>query len=301
MTGERLARFWGLMRKGYAHVKKSELKEALDCFERARRTAGKDRSLADKAVANKSMVLVEMAQYPRAARGLREIILRSQDDETICGAAYNLSISLRRQGKHHRATFYARLAVEKAGAIQDDNWIARCHNLRGNLHLVQSRFAEALKEYRKALSVRLHEKEQNLFSIGILRDNVGYCLLLIGRYEDGIAEIRQAARLAEKVGNRRCLCECHHDLAFGLMQTRKLGEAESHGEKALLLAEELDSPEIIKNCYYILGEINHLKGDDARRDYYFYKLQELHPNMPFLRDFLCKFDVSKIIALRQPQ
>jgi tetratricopeptide (TPR) repeat protein len=301
MSEDRLARFWDLMRQGYAHVKKSELKEALGCFESARRAAGRDSGMADKAISNKSMVLLEMGQFARASRGLREIMLRSQDDETICGAAYNLSISLRRQGRHRRAIFYAKLAVEKARIIRDKNWIARCHNLHGNLHLSQSRFAEALKEYRKALAVRLKEKTPNLFSIGILRDNIGYCLLLIGKYEDGITEIREATKLARKVGNRRCLCECHHDLAFGLMQVRRLSEAESHGEKALELAESLDCPEIIRNCYYILGEINHLKGDDARRDHYFYRLQELHPNMPFLRDFLCKFDVSRIIALRQPQ
>ncbi len=301
MNEERRARFWELMRAGYAQVKKSEFHEALATFESARRIAGRARGLADKAVANKSMVLLEMGECARAARGLREIILRNSDDETICGAAYNLSISLRRQGKHQRALFYARLAVEKARAIKNQNWIARCHNLHGNLHLVQSRLGAALKEYRKALAVRLKEKALNRFAIGILRDNIGYCLLLLGRYEEGIAEIRLAAKFARKVGNRRGVCECEHDLAFGLMQMRKLAEAESHGEKALKLAEELDCGEIVRNCYYILGEINHLKGDDARRDRYFYKLQELHPNLPFLRDFLCKFDVSRIIALRQPQ
>ena len=301
MTEDQSARFWELMRAGYAHVKKSELQEAYSAFERARRIAVREPGLADKAASNKSMVLLEMGQFARASRGLREIILRSRDDETICGAAYNLSISLRRQNRHQKATFYARLAVEKARAIKDQNWIARCHNLYGNLHLAQSRFLSALREYRKALAVRVKEKTPNHFAIGILKDNIGYCLLLIGRYEEGIAEIHEAARHARKVGNRRCLCECQHDLAFGLMQLRMLREAERHGQRALKLAEELGTPEIVRNCYYILGEINHLKGNDARRDHYFYKLQEMHPNMPFLRDFLCKFDVSKIIALRQPQ
>jgi tetratricopeptide (TPR) repeat protein len=301
MTEERITRFWELMRQGYAHVKKSELQSALDKFEGARRIAVRERRLADKAIANKGMVLLEMGQYARASRGLREIILRSRDDETICGAAYNLSISLRRQGQHQKASFYARLALEKARIIKDQNWIARCHNLYGNLHLAQSRFSAALKEYGRALAVRLKEKKPNRFSIGILKDNIGYCLLLTGRFQEGIKEIREGIRYARMVGNRRCLCECEHDLAFGLMQLRSLAEAEVHGERALKLAEELDCREIVRNCFYILGEINHLKGDEARRDYYFYKLQGMHPNMPFLRDFLCKFDVSKIIALRQPQ
>lgn len=302
MTPERVARFKRLMRKGYALVKKSRFPAALDRFEKARSMAARsrDRGLADKAIANRSMVLIEMGEYARAARGLKEIILRSRDNETICGAAYNLSISLRRQNQYQKACFYARLAGEKSRHIADPNWIARCHNLMGNLHLVQSRLEPALKEYRKALAIRTKEKKPNEFGIGILKDNIGYCLLLIGRHEEGTREILEARDLAERVGNKRLVCDCCHDLAFGYMQLRKLEEAEEQGERALELAEEFGAKEIIKNCYYILGEINYLRGNEARRDHYFYLLQSMHPHLPFLRDFLCTFDVSNIIALRFP-
>jgi tetratricopeptide (TPR) repeat protein len=241
-----------------------------------------------------------MGDYADAARGLKEIILRSRDNETICGAAYNLSISLRRQDQHPKAHFYARLATEKSRMIADPNWIARCHNLTGNLHLAQSRLEPALREYRKALAIRLKEKKRNEFSIAILKDNIGYCLLLLGRHEEGIAEVLEARDMAERAGHRRLLCDCCHDLAFGYMQTRNLAVAEEEGERALRLAEEFNAKEIIKNCYYILGEINFLRGNETRRDHYFYLLQNMHPNLPFLRDFLCAFDVSNIIALRYP-
>jgi tetratricopeptide (TPR) repeat protein len=302
VTADRVARFKRLMRRGYELVKKSRLHAALETFEEARSTAARsrDRGLADKAIANRSMVLIEMGEYARAARGLKEIILRSRDDETICGAAYNLSISLRRLNQYQKACFYARLAGEKSRAIADPNWIARCHNLMGNLHLVQSRLEPALREYRKALALRLKEKKPNEFGIAILRDNIGYSLLLLGRHEEGIREILQARALAGKVGNLRLVCDCRHDLAFGYMQLRKLQEAEEEGEAALKLAEAIGAAEIVKNCYYILGEINYLRGNEARRDHYFYLLQNMHPHLPFLRDFLCTFDVSNIIALRFP-
>jgi tetratricopeptide (TPR) repeat protein len=303
MTPAASKRFWQLMEDGYALVQKSRYREALGRFEKARALASmsRDARLEDKAANNKSMALIEMGAYAEAARGLKETILRSRDNETICGAAYNLSISLRRQGHYQRAYFYARLASEKSRALKDLNWLARCHNLLGNLHLMQSRLEPALKEYRRALAIRLREAVPNKFSIGYLRDNIGYCLVLLGRYAEGIAELREALRLAEEVGNSRCVCECSHDLAFGLMQTRELPEAESRGERALKLAEKLGFKEITKNCYYILGEINHLKGNDARRDHYFTLLQTLHPNVPYIREFLCAFDVSKVIALRFPQ
>jgi len=303
MTATKSARFWRLMKRGYAFVKKSRCGEALASFEKARALAEEAGAadLVDKAAANKSMALIEMGEFAEAARGLGEIILRSQDSETICGAAYNLSISLRRQGQYQRACFYAKLASEKSRVLNDPNWLARCHNLLGNLHLVQSRLEPALREYRRALKIRMQEKVPNKFSIGYLKDNIGYCLILLGRYGEGIREIREAMRMAERVGNTRCVCECSHDLAFGLMQLRRLGEAESCGERALQLAEQIGCAEIVKNCYYILGEINHLRGDEARRDHFFSLLQNLHPTVPRLREFLCAFDVSKIIALRFPQ
>lgn len=303
MNPDRIALFWQLMQEGYALVQKGRLRAALSNFEKAHTVAvaERDRRIADKALANQSMVLLEMGEYARAARGLREIILRSRDDETRCGAAYNLAISLRRQGQFQKACFYARIASEKSRALKDPTWTARCHNLSGNLRLMQSRFDEALREYRKALSIRRKEKEPNKFAIAILRDNIGYCLLLNGRYRQGIREILAAKALAEEVGNLRCVCECSHDLAFGYMQIRKLDDAERYGEESLALARKLRSREIVKNCYYILGEISHLKGDAERRDHYFYQLQRMHPNLPFLRDFLCTFDVSNIIALRFPQ
>jgi len=289
--------------KGFTLVRKSRLPEALATFEKLRALAigFEDSKLLDKADTNRSMVLLEMGECAEAARGLKEIILRSRDAKTICGASYNLSISLRRQGEYKKACFYARLASEKSRAINDPAWIARCHNLMGNLHLVQSRLAPAMKEYRKALALRLKEKRPNKFAIGILKDNIGYVLLLLGRYQDGIREILEAQKFSTAAGNTRSVCECNHDLAFGYMQIRNLDAAEMHGERALEMAEDLGSKEIVKNCYYILGEVNHLKDNVERRDHYFYLLQNLHPNLPFLRDFLCAFDVSNIIALRFPQ
>jgi tetratricopeptide (TPR) repeat protein len=255
----------------------------------------------NKALASISACHIELGEFDKASRGLREIILRSSDDETICAAAYNLSIALRRQGQFQKAFTYARKAFEKSKALQDVTWMARCYNLIGNIHLVQSHLDKALQHYRKALSLRLSEKVINEFSVAILRDNIGYCMMLRGDYDAGIEMVRQALDAVTRLGSKKCLCECAHDLSFGLMQLRRLDEAETYGKMALEIAEAEKYHDIVKNCFYLLGEINYLKGDEQARDHYFYRLQELYPNLPFLRDFLCTFDVSKIIALRFPQ
>lgn len=291
------------MSEGCAALRKGDLDQALVLFDGALARARQDHEAenVNKALSNLSTCYIEKGEYEQAATGLREIILRSSDDETICGASYNLSISLRRLGKHQKAFVYARKAIEKSRALGDLNWMARCHNLMGNIYLVQSHLDKSLVEYRKALRLRLKEPELNRFSVAILKDNIGYCLMLQGHYEKGIHAVREALEIVTDIGSKKCICECAHDLSFGYMQLRRLEEAETHGEHALELAESEGYKEIIKNCYYLLGEINYLKGDEKQRDHYFYQLQNLYPHLPFLRDFLCTFDVSKIIALRFPQ
>ncbi|MGH9869269.1 MAG: tetratricopeptide repeat protein [Candidatus Polarisedimenticolia bacterium] len=291
------------MSQGYSLLKQGKLEQALSRFEAARQEASQrgDAERENKAVASLSACHIELGDYEVASRGLREIILRSTDDETICAASYNLSISLRRQGQHQKAFTYAQKAYEKSRTLEDLNWMARCHNLIGNIYLVQCHLDKALRQYQKALALRLREKTINTFSVAILKDNIGYCLLLQGQYDRGIRFVQEALDLVTKLDSRKCICECAHDLSFGYMQLRQLEEAEQHGLRALEIAEAEGYKEIIKNCYYLLGEINFLKGDAKMRDHYFYRLQELYPHLPFLRDFLCTFDVSKIIALRSPQ
>jgi len=292
-----------MMSQGYALLKQGKLEQALSRFEAARQEASQrgDAERENKAVASLSACHIEMGEYEVASKGLREIILRSTDDETICAASYNLSISLRRQGQHQKAFTYAQKAYEKSRALDDLNWMARCHNLIGNIYLVQCHLDKALRQYQKALALRLREKTTNTFSVAILKDNIGYCFLLRGEYDRGIRFVQEALDLVTRLDSRKCICECAHDLSFGYMQLRRLEEAEQHGLRALEIAEAERYKEIIKNCYYLLGEINFLKGDAKMRDHYFYRLQELYPHLPFLRDFLCTFDVSKIIALRSPQ
>jgi len=148
---------------------------------------------------------------------------RSAARRTTCRSACGA------RNQYQKACFYARLANEKSRAIADANWIARCHNLMGNLHLVRSRLEPALREYRKALAIRLKEPRLNEFGVGILRDNIGYCLLLLEKHEEGIREILEARELAERVGNRRLLCDCSTTSHSANMQLRKLEEAEREG------------------------------------------------------------------------
>ena len=76
--------------------------------------------------------------------------------------------------------------------------------------------------------------------------------------------------------------------------------ADEYGEKALAIASDKDYKDILKNCYYLLGEVNLLMDNEERSDLYFDKLQEFYPHLPVLKQFLRTFDVSNIINLKNP-
>jgi tetratricopeptide (TPR) repeat protein len=207
---------------------------------------------------------------------------------------------MRRQKRWDRARFYAQMAMERSRGLDDTVWTARCHNLLGNLHLCQSDADTALREYRKALQLRLGQDGDTRFPRAILMDNMGYCWLLKGKYARGLELIHEALRLAEEVGASRCVAESLQDLCFGNMKLGTLDQAAAYGERALALGDEHDYSDVIRNCCYLLSEVYHLSDDEQTSDEYLERLQALFPDIPYLRDFLRTFDVSNIIALKNP-
>ncbi len=267
-----------LLRQREDALQRGNFHKALEFCEHALQTAHQlgSQDLVHRAVYSRSAIQLELGDPKLAEEGLREVILRSDKPSIICGASYNLAISMRRQKRWDRARFFAEMAMEKARTLDGDLWMARCHNLLGNLHLCQSNADDAMKEYRKSLQLRLGQKGDTRFPRAILLDNIGYCGLLNGEYRKGLQRIHEALDLATEIGASRCLAEPQQDLCFGYMKLGELDQAARYGERALSLGEEQLS------------------------DDYLEKLQALFPDIPYLRDFLRTFDVSNIIALKSP-
>lgn len=285
---------------GIEKVRSGDFKGALADFEAALALAQQigDTLLLHETQANVSMVYIQLGEDHKAEAGLREILLESRDPKVLFGAAYNLAVSQRKQGRYGRAQFYARKAMESAGRVRNASNRAACHNLLGNILMNQSSLDEALSEYRHALRIRRRQKEDARFSIAILLENIGYTYLLKKKYARGASMISRALGLATEVGARRCMAEGYQDLCYARMLMGRYGEATVVGEKALGLAKDAGYRDVEKNCYYLLGETAHLDGRAEERDHHFESLQKLHPELPFLREFLCAFDLSDIITLK---
>ncbi len=302
MAADPIARYSELTAEGTLQVRHGEFHRAAESFEAARAIALDldDQQLLFKAICNLSTAKLSLGRIQEAEEGLREILLKSRDAATIFVASSNLASTLRKQGRLEKALFYAKRALRACESIDNHAWKATCHNLIANIYLNMSYLDDAMAEYRFALNLSQKAGLGASYPIDYIKENLGYCLLLKKRLRQGIAIILEALQIAMSNGNTRCLVECYQDLSFAYMQLRELPRAEEYGEKALAIAEEKDYKDILKNCYYLLGEINLLLGNEERSDHYLDRLQALYPHLPVLKDFLRTFDVSSIINLKNP-
>ncbi|HEU4401647.1 MAG TPA: tetratricopeptide repeat protein [Candidatus Polarisedimenticolia bacterium] len=302
MSADLIARYSEMFAEGTRQIRLGEYGAALKTFQAALAVAREtgEQPLIFRATCSLSGVLLSLGEVQDAEKGLREILLKSQDDTLLFLASSNLASALRRQGKLEKALFFGRRALRAVARIDNATWKATCHNLIANIYLNMSYLDDAIAEYRVAMAISQKGGLGAGYPTDLIKENLGYCLLLKKRYRPGIALILEALQIALTNGASRCVAECYQDLSFAYMQLKELKQAEECGEKALTIGVEKDYPDLLKNCYYLLGEINLLIGNEERSDHYFSKLQELYPHLTSLKDFLRTFDVSDILNLKNP-
>ena len=302
MSADPIARYSNLTAEGTLQVRRGEFRKAIESFESARQVAEalRDRPLAVKAMCNLSTARLAVGDIQEAERGLREILMRTRDPQTVFITSSNLASALRRQGRLGKALSFAKRALRACDSLDNYIWKATCHNLIANIYMNMTYLDDAVAEYRFALSLGEKGGLGTSYPIDYIKENLGYCLLLKKRYRQGIAIILEALQIALNNENTRCVTECYQDLSFAYMQLKEFARAEEYGDKSLKLATEQDYQDIVKNCFYLLGEIHLLMGNEEKSDYYFGRLQELYPHLPVLKDFLRTFDVSNIINLKNP-
>ena len=122
---------------------------------------------------------------------------------------------------------------------------------------------------------------------------------VLQQFDEGMARLQEGLALAEEVDDKRCRAECLQDLCYGTLLTGRYDEALARGEAALALAEAQHYGDIRENCHYLLGEVGTRTGDAEMRDRHLDRLQALHPELPFLRDFLSAVDITSVLSLKR--
>ncbi|MBC5764610.1 tetratricopeptide repeat protein [Ramlibacter albus] len=161
-----------------------------------------------------------------------------------------------------RAAFQKSLDIARAGAL-DALAIDAIHMFA----FLDTAPADQLKWGREALAVVLASQQPAAQRWqASVRNNIGYALHQLGRYDEALAEFRQALALREQSGNARSIRVARWMVAWTLRALKRDDEA-----LAMQLALERENAAAGEPDEYVFEELAHLyraKGDEARAAYY---------------------------------
>jgi len=255
-----------------------------------------DDRLVDRALCNMAATQIEDgSEHNELLPQLRAILVRNADLENSRLAAYHLARAYENRKDFKKGLFYARIAREHTKALTDvDEWTASSYNQLGNLLVAESRFAEAMEHYRMALDIHPPSELRR----ALIRNNVGYCQLMLGRHRDAFELLYDSLRAFRRQGAEEPQLRVELDLCLAHLEVGRHRDAIRHGARALHLAERYGHESSLKNSLYLLGEASHLIGDEAQARQLFERLQVHYPDTPFVADFLLAVDVRKMVNLR---
>lgn len=287
--------------RGAQAIEAGRLEEAKALFEEAVAWAEQsgDSNLVDLAVCNLAAAAIDLGQGEREIPRLREILMRGADPVNCRIAAYNIAryYDLKRHFK--KALFYAQIARDRSEHLGRREWLASSHNQLGNLLISESFFENASLEFEQALALSPDDAFDAEVRRALIKDNLGYCYIVEGRYPEGFRLLFQSYRALRRAGAKRYSVLPRMALCFAYLEVGRPASALRCGREALELAEVTEYVEAVKNLLYLLGEAANLEGDLVLARRYFSRLQsEFYPNAGYLPDFLLAIDVRKLINLR---
>jgi tetratricopeptide (TPR) repeat protein len=294
-------RFDALLEEGRAHHAAERLETAREVFSEAHRYAESvgARRAADRAYVNVCTLALDLDRTLDAEsfQKLREILMAGEDLVTCWLASYNLARAYEFEKEHRKGLFYARIALDRSRVLEARSWLASSHNQIGNFLLAESRFEEALQEYRAALS--LLDGDGRSVRTAAIFDNLGYTFVMLGREREGLRLLYRSLRDLQALGYRREKILPHLSLCFALLEIGRYRLALRHGARALALAEETNETDSIKHALFLIGEAAQQSGDpSAARESFEHLQRRYFPDAAHLPEMLLAVDVRKLVNLK---
>lgn len=276
----------------------SRFQDAYGLFEEALEHAHRigDPRLVDLALCGRAAAALELDGREELIAPLRQILLRSSDDESRFLASYNISRAYDRVREYRKALFYARLALDHALRLNRSEWVGSSLNQIANQLLSTSFFGEACNEYEKALDLL---PEDALLERALIFDNLGYCRVVQGRLREGFQLLFWSLRTLRRLSARRYQAYPRLGLCVAYLEIGRYRHAMKHGYRALHIAQTEGDTEATKLALYLLGETAKLAGATAVAHRFFRRLQsDFYPDDGFLPEMLLSVDVRRLINLR---
>jgi tetratricopeptide (TPR) repeat protein len=273
-------------------VRGSELEAALEVYDEALAAAAGDDELRELITINKADVLITLERGGTEVAELARVVMRRRNPRHVCLAAYALLFKHRMEQDYRRALFYGQLALRAAEEFGDREYERAVLVDLGNVYEMQSEISKAVECFESALRLIPAETETDRRSRGYTLENLGYCRLLEGEIDRGIALINEALpSLDDDTGK----AEAFIDLCYGFLERQDLDRALSYGEAGLEIATE---PRQIRNAHFLLGEVACKRQDTAVADYHFGELAKFYPDFRHLKNLLMAVDLRSMVNLK---
>ncbi len=286
-----------LKEKGKGAIERGNFQEAEGYFRQTLEIAKRlgSTELKDLSICNLSASLIEQGRWmePEISE-LRFIYMRTKDKKTARLATYHLARAKELEEDFQRALFYAKISLNLSLELKKEEYISSSYNQLGNILTRQSYFKEAKENYKKALNFN---PKPLLYSL--ILDNLGYIQIVLGDVEEGISSCLNSLKILKDLNiEEGYLVYPYMDLCLGYLENREPKLSLEYGQKALEIAENLNSQNKIKNILLLLGEASALAGELNLAQSYYGELATYYPNIKLASDFLMAFELRKVVNFR---
>ena len=280
-----------LRQQALLSVRRNELEKALELYDRAL-AAAVDEEFRELITINKADVLIGMGRSGPEVAELARVIMRRRSPRHVCLAAYALLYKHRLEQDLKRALFYGQLAYQAAQEFADREYMRAVLVDMGNVYEMQSEIGRAIECFESALALISDSQETDRRSRAYTLENLGYCRLLEGQIDRGIALIEQALPALDDDTGR---AEAFIDLCFAYIEKGQLDLAQSYGAAGLELCTEERQ---VRNAHFLLGEVACKREDAASADFHFGELARFYPDFRHLKHLLMAVDLRSMVNLK---
>lgn len=276
-----------------ARVREGDYEESLALYDQALALATDD-GVRELISINKADAMIALERNGAEVQELPRVIMRRRNLRHVYLAAYALQYKYRLENDYKRAMFYGQLALRTAEEAAEPSWRRVVLLELGNVYELDSQIATAIQCFEESLAISDDSKENRDkdLSRAYALENLGYCLMLEGNVDDGLARVHEAlALLSDPIGR----AEAYIDLCYGFIEKSEFEKARLYGEAGLEVAKD---PRQIRNAHYLLGEACYKSGDTVGADFHFGELAKFYPQFRNLKNLLFAIDLRSMVNLK---
>ncbi len=276
-----------------SRVRQGDYEEALSIYDEAL-ALSTDEEARELITINKADAMIALERSGPEVHELPRVIMRRRSPRHVYLAAYALQYKYRLENDLKRALFYGQLALRTADEAHEPSWRRIVLLELGNIYELDSQIATAIECFEESLAIgeESRENRDKDLSHAYAIENLGYCKLLEGKIEDGLAYVHEAlAMLSDPIGR----AEAYVDLCYGYVEYGDYAHARVYGEAALEIAKD---PRQIRNAHYLLGEACYKAGDTEGATFHFDELAKFYPQFRNLKNLLFAIDLRSMVNLK---